>query len=60
MIVFDSRYKCLCPDTWPRFSGSAKDGVGALVSYLNYDEDDYRMGKYVPRVLVNYNFQLAC
>ncbi|XP_041348881.1 unconventional myosin-Ic-like [Gigantopelta aegis] len=43
--VFLQRYKCLCPDTWPRFNGSPKDGVQTLVTYLNYDEDEYRMGK---------------
>lgn len=43
--VFLKRYKSLCPDTWPSFRGSARDGVQTLVSHLQYKEDDYRMGK---------------
>ncbi|ESP00948.1 hypothetical protein LOTGIDRAFT_238422 [Lottia gigantea] len=43
--VFLRRYKCLCPSTWPSYSGTSKQGTEELVKYLNYDHDDYRMGK---------------
>lgn len=40
-----SRYKSLCPDTWPHYQGTAKDGVQDLCRYLEYQEDEYRIGK---------------
>ncbi|XP_052238757.1 unconventional myosin-Ic-like isoform X2 [Dreissena polymorpha] len=43
--LFLKRYKSLCPATWPHYSGSARDGVHALVSHLGYGDDDYRIGK---------------
>lgn len=43
--VFLKRYKCLCPTTWPTFKGSAKEGVRCLVTHLQYEDDDYRLGK---------------
>lgn len=43
--VFLQRYKSLCPATWPSYSGTAKDGVQTLVEYLQYEENDFRMGK---------------
>ncbi|XP_054157929.1 unconventional myosin-Ic-like [Oppia nitens] len=43
--AFLHRYKSLCPQTWPHFNGTAKDGVRVLVNYLGYDLDQYRMGK---------------
>lgn len=43
--AFLHRYKCLCPQTWPHFEGSAKQGVQTLIQYLSYATDDYRMGK---------------
>lgn len=43
--VFVKRYKCLCPDTWPHYEGTAKDGVRTLCQYLDYKEDEYRIGK---------------
>ncbi|XP_053376054.1 unconventional myosin-Ic-like isoform X2 [Mercenaria mercenaria] len=43
--VFLKRYKSLCPATWPNYPGEAKVGVQTLVSYLQYEENDYRMGK---------------
>jgi len=42
---FLKRYKPLCPDTWPHYHGSARDGVATLVSYLEYGDDDYRLGR---------------
>lgn len=42
---FLQRYKSLCPETWPRYHGNAKDGVQALVCHLGYEKDEYRMGK---------------
>ncbi|KAG7188163.1 hypothetical protein KM043_013381 [Ampulex compressa] len=41
---FLERYKSLCPQTWPHYHGSAKDGVQVLVCHLGYERDDYRMG----------------
>lgn len=46
---FLQRYKSLCPDTWPHYMGSDRDGVQVLVNHLNYEEHDYRMGKYVTK-----------
>ena len=43
--VFLNRYKSLCPKTWPHFEGGAKQGVQVLVNHLNFQADDYRMGK---------------
>ncbi|XP_046992260.1 unconventional myosin IC isoform X1 [Schistocerca americana] len=43
--LFLQRYKSLCPETWPFYKGSAKDGVQTLVNYLGYGKDDYRMGR---------------
>ncbi|RWS14903.1 unconventional myosin-Ic-like protein [Dinothrombium tinctorium] len=43
--VFLQRYKSLCPQTWPNFKGTAKEGVKCLVNYLNYKQEEYRMGK---------------
>ncbi|GLH09491.1 Unconventional myosin IC [Gryllus bimaculatus] len=43
--LFLRRYKCLCPATWPHFNGDAKEGVQTLVNHLNYQRDDFRMGK---------------
>lgn len=42
---FLDRYKSLCPETWPHYRGSAKEGVQVLVYYLRYEPDEYRMGK---------------
>lgn len=42
---FLERYKSLCKETWPKYHGSAKSGVQALVNALGYKPDDYRMGK---------------
>ncbi|XP_061162606.1 unconventional myosin-Ic-like [Saccostrea echinata] len=43
--IFLNRYKSLCPDTWPHFDGTAKEGVEVLVNHLQYSNDDYRLGK---------------
>ena len=43
--VFLKRYKCLCPETWPVFRGPAKEGVDVLVRHLDYDPEEYRIGK---------------
>ncbi|KAL3181898.1 hypothetical protein MRX96_035846 [Rhipicephalus microplus] len=43
--TFLERYKCLCPETWPRYrGGTAKEGVAALIKHLNYDSEEYSMG----------------
>ncbi|XP_054270619.1 unconventional myosin IC isoform X2 [Macrosteles quadrilineatus] len=41
---FLGRYKSLCRETWPKYHGSARNGVQALVKALGYKPDDYRMG----------------
>ncbi|XP_043514195.1 unconventional myosin IC isoform X1 [Frieseomelitta varia] len=41
---FLQRYKSLCPQTWPNYYGSAKEGVQLLVCHLDYEQDEYRMG----------------
>ncbi|XP_042890951.1 unconventional myosin IC-like [Penaeus japonicus] len=43
--IFLGRYKSLCPATWPKYPGNAKDGVKAIVDHLGYHPDDYRMGE---------------
>ncbi|CAH1801319.1 unnamed protein product [Owenia fusiformis] len=43
--AFLARYKCLCPSTWPSYAGVARDGVHLLIKHLEWDEDDYRLGK---------------
>lgn len=43
--VFLKRYKSLCPSTWPNYPGDPKVGVHNLVTHLQYEENDYRMGK---------------
>ncbi|XP_064613416.1 unconventional myosin-Ic-like [Liolophura sinensis] len=43
--VFFKRYKSLCPATWPNYPGPEKEGVQLLVNHLQYQDDDYRMGK---------------
>lgn len=42
---FLKRYKCLCPDTWPTYSGNAKEGVMLLIQHLNYKQQEYAIGK---------------
>ena len=41
------RYKSLCPSTWPNYPGSTKEGVSVLCKHLQYNEDDYRLGRFV-------------
>lgn len=43
--LFLRRYKSLCPQTWPHYKGSPKEGVQILVNHLGYEKDDYRMGR---------------
>ncbi|XP_037794658.1 unconventional myosin IC-like isoform X1 [Penaeus monodon] len=43
--IFLARYKSLCPATWPKYPGPAKDGVKAIVDHLGYHPEDYRMGE---------------
>lgn len=42
---FLQRYKCLCPATWPRWTGSPVDGVQKLCEHLRYKSDQYKLGK---------------
>ncbi|KPM11723.1 hypothetical protein QR98_0102980 [Sarcoptes scabiei] len=41
---FLERYKCLCPQTWPYFKGSFRDGVQTLIDYFGFKSDEYKMG----------------
>lgn len=41
---FLQRYKSLCPQTWPNYHGSAKEGVQILVCHLGFEQDEYKMG----------------
>lgn len=42
---FLQRYKSLCPQTWPNYHDSAKEGVQILVCHLGFEQDEYKMGK---------------
>lgn len=43
---FLDRYKCLCPKTWPNFSGDPFEGAQAICEHLKYElGKDYCMGK---------------
>lgn len=39
---FLQRYKSLCPQTWPNWDGSVKDGVKMLMDHLQYDSSYYQ------------------
>ncbi|KAF6200600.1 hypothetical protein GE061_005043 [Apolygus lucorum] len=41
---FLQRYKSLCPRTWPKYEGTAKEGVRVLIQHLGYQPDEYRLG----------------
>ncbi|EDV29859.1 uncharacterized protein TRIADDRAFT_49825 [Trichoplax adhaerens] len=41
---FLTRYKCLCPQTWPVWKGEDKDGVEVLCKHL-YPTEEYKLGK---------------
>ncbi|XP_029024032.1 unconventional myosin-Ih isoform X2 [Betta splendens] len=43
--IFLQRYKALCPDTWPKWKGSAAEGVQLLIKHLGYRSDEYKMGR---------------
>lgn len=42
---FLTRYKMLCPKTWPNWEGDAKDGVQELMKYLKFKPEEYAMGR---------------
>lgn len=49
---FLSRYKSLCPDTWPDWTrrfATAGDAVARLIDHLKYTEEDCKIGKYGDR-----------
>lgn len=46
LLLLHYRYKSLCPATWPNYPGNPKVGVEQLVKYLQYGDDDYRLGRY--------------
>ncbi|XP_053325125.1 unconventional myosin-Ih [Spea bombifrons] len=43
--TFLQRYKSLCPDTWPSWTGSAREGVERLVKHLGYQSHEYKLGR---------------
>ncbi|XP_041666634.1 unconventional myosin-Ih isoform X2 [Cheilinus undulatus] len=43
--IFLQRYKPLCPDTWPKWKGTAAEGVLCLIKHLGYQPDEYKMGR---------------
>lgn len=49
---FLKRYKCLCQQTWPNYTGNAKNGVQTLVDALGYTSDEYQMG--LTKIFIRY------
>ncbi len=45
VFCFLHRYKSLCPDTWPNWSGKLPEGVATLVKHLNYKPEEYKLGR---------------
>ncbi|ELR61886.1 unconventional myosin-Ic isoform X1 [Bos indicus] len=43
--AFLQRYKSLCPETWPTWTGRPQDGVTVLVRHLGYKPEEYKMGR---------------
>nr|XP_021526956.1 unconventional myosin-Ic [Aotus nancymaae] len=43
--AFLQRYKSLCPETWPSWTGRPQDGVAVLVRHLGYKPEEYKMGR---------------
>ncbi|XP_014240343.1 myosin-IB isoform X2 [Cimex lectularius] len=41
---FLKRYKSLCPQTWPKYDGPAKQGVEILLLHRGYTIEEYRLG----------------
>lgn len=44
-----SRYKALCPATWPHWRGEPSDGVEVLAQHLGYLPNEYKMGRWGQR-----------
>uniref|UniRef100_A0A452GUP0 Uncharacterized protein n=1 Tax=Gopherus agassizii TaxID=38772 RepID=A0A452GUP0_9SAUR len=40
-----SRYKSLCPATWPHWHGTAADGVERLIKHIGYRPEEYKLGR---------------
>ncbi|XP_033098129.1 unconventional myosin-Ib-like isoform X2 [Anneissia japonica] len=40
-----TRYKMLCPKTWPNWKGAAKDGMVQLLTHLGYKKEEYAYGR---------------
>jgi len=49
----DGRYKSLCEATWPNYRGvgSPRDAVELICRQLDYQHDDYRLGRWLYSVL---------
>ncbi|CAJ0940981.1 unnamed protein product [Ranitomeya imitator] len=43
--TFLQRYKSLCPETWPNWAGSAREGVERLVKHIGYQSNEYKLGR---------------
>ncbi|XP_050532975.1 unconventional myosin IC [Daktulosphaira vitifoliae] len=46
-VSFLTRYKCLCPDTWPHWNKKFKpvEAVRRLIQYLGFTDNEYKIGK---------------
>jgi myosin-1 len=43
--LFLKRFKCLCPSTWPTFTGEARQGVDLILTSLGLKQsEDYSLG----------------
>jgi myosin-1 len=43
--LFLTKYKCVCPATWPQWHGEPRDAVSTLLQHLNYSEGvEYALG----------------
>ncbi|XP_071942149.1 unconventional myosin-Ib-like isoform X2 [Antedon mediterranea] len=40
-----SRYKMLCPKTWPNWNGPAREGMVQLFKHLGYKKEEYAFGR---------------
>lgn len=40
-----TRYKSLCPETWPTWDGRPQDGVAALLKHLGFKQEEYKLGR---------------
>ena len=43
--TFLKHFAINCPTTWPTYKGAVDEGVKVLLSYMNINESEYRIGK---------------